>query len=663
MPPRTLRTTLLLALLCAGCGDCGGKPKAVPFKRNEALPGRDAGTATKQAAPPTVTAYEQPSAEVVIGAARITLPEHRITASVSHDLSGDGTADALLLSTDGEGAIRLHAFLGEPSGGYRAAQAPLLLWQQPGCEAGPPQVKALSSAHLLVRALTRCEPPPPPDGAPAAPATPAKDGDPRRDPYDLPDPEQEELDAPAAPTPSANAADAAEAQSQVWIVTMTRAPRKLEWLRLPADPTLLSATFSGPDADGDGHPDVRMDLAVRLGADDDEAEHLAVTWLDRPSGLGHDASQPEGTLLSLADAARGQLRKDAPRAEQTARRVLALHDRLCQGGAAPILHVGGVAGLPCGRSIALARAVSVRVAALAKQARLIEALATHAQLRDSATQDVRKVDRTRAEAALAEFPGLGGHAITRGPRLQAHRTPPVHAPRLRFDGEARLRVLSPSPASFSLATGTLTPGEGQGDNLLTSPDRRFAVTEVFRSCEGYRLRIVRASQVIAGVEAGPSIAQPLLAEAPPPAGARCPQLSTGMRNDDGGFHVLRWSGGGIVVLRGGAAAVLPTGDDGQPTGPLQSLSQAEPANLARHIPAPLRSHIPIVTKLGIALLDLNRGRAQLLRMDSTSGVSNVAVSPSGKRIAFTREDHLWIAQPAPSAPAPAAKDAGPPAGP
>ena len=49
--------------------------------------------------------------------------------------------------------------------------------------------------------------------------------------------------------------------------------------------------------------------------------------------------------------------------------------------------------------------------------------------------------------------------------------------------------------------------------------------------------------------------------------------------------------------------------------------------------------------MGIALVDLNRETTLLLRVDAATRPTDVAVSPSGRRIAFIRDGYLWIAQP------------------
>ena len=97
MTTRPLRKLLLCALLLGACDTCGSS-KPVPCKRDVAAATADAGKARAvpvAAEPPSVATYADGPAQVEIGGGRITLPDHRIAASVQYDITGDSLRDVV----------------------------------------------------------------------------------------------------------------------------------------------------------------------------------------------------------------------------------------------------------------------------------------------------------------------------------------------------------------------------------------------------------------------------------------------------------------------------------------------------------------------------------------------------------------------------------------
>ena len=138
------------------------------------------------------------------------------------------------------------------------------------------------------------------------------------------------------------------------------------------------------------------------------------------------------------------------------------------------------------------------------------------------------------------------------------------------------------PQSYDLASGELTPVGMPGDALITDPAGGFAISDDRAQLRGLPpadRATPRASSL--GVVAGrPALAEPLIAAAPPPTGARCPELSAEQRADRGGFRVLAWSARGVLLARGQALSLLALDAPGAARGPRRELPDSEAASPA-----------------------------------------------------------------------------------
>jgi hypothetical protein len=217
-----------------------------------------------------------------------------------------------------------------------------------------------------------------------------------------------------------------------------------------------------------------------------------------------------------------------------------------------------------------------------------------------------------------------------------------------FVDEGHLLLRDASARSYDLQSGTLEPTGIAAGALITDASGRLAISQVVRSCEGYRLSIVQAAQVVAGVVTGPSVAEPLFARAEPPPGARCPELSRDQRADDGGFHVLEWTSAGVLIARAESLWLLALDGAGAAVGEARALlpSDALPPLLrSGELTADGRFHA-LLTSLGIAIQDRKAGTTRLLAAPEGEGViSELALSPSGRTLAVLRGGKLLIGTP------------------
>jgi hypothetical protein len=159
------------------------------------------------------------------------------------------------------------------------------------------------------------------------------------------------------------------------------------------------------------------------------------------------------------------------------------------------------------------------------------------------------------------------------------------------------------------------------------------------------LAIVRASEVVSGVVAGRIVSRPLLEPRAPPPGAQCPgDLPATARDDDGGWRIAGWAPQGIVAIRRDEIRLVPLTVSAAPAGDPVVLDARTPA------PAPMpagrmspdAAAYALATPIGIVV---RRGdRTTVVRPEPYSAdVESVAVSPSGRRVAFVASGKAHIA--------------------
>jgi hypothetical protein len=666
------RAGLALVLLpLLGCSSCSGD-RAVPFKRGVAAgePTTDPGTG--RAVPPAATGpglpgaptppshgYPAGTARIELGGRSLSLEHGAVRAALEVTLEGDDASSLLLVLEDVAGAASL-------ARAHRAGPG----WSPPepvaalsGGGAGPAAACSLQSASLvglgtsyalaetsLDCTATATSPAAP---QPAAPAT---------------------TTAPAAPPPREPppAPAATHAQHHLWIATLEQPPRVLEHVATldpegPEQPR-VTATVQSRDLDDDGLADVLLALDVAVG---EPPTHVEIKLYNRAGGLARDTAEPERTLLELADRAKAERRSNAADAGALARRALALHGALCRESGTARLLLGTAHGLDCGASLGAGRAASVLAAVLATEGKLLDALARFQTL-DQPSYRLTDNDRERARYALKSRVDEHGYAWRAGPALEPATGPQARRGAVAFIDEGHLLLRGAPGRSYDLGSGTLEPIGIPAQIAITDPSGRFALSTVVRSCDGYRLDVVLATQVVAGMVAGPSVSEPLIARAEPPPGAHCPELTREQRADTGGLRALEWTPQGVLLARGAELLLLPLDAAAAARGEARVLAPTDAVpglSQSGELTADGRYHA-LITPLGLAIQDRKQGSTRLIAPpDGAGAITELALSPSGSILAVVQGAKVLIGtareqkpatagQPAQSAPSP--KSATPP---
>jgi len=422
-----------------------------------------------------------------------------------------------------------------------------------------------------------------------------------------------------------------------WVLDTDRTPRALEHLAWLSSrdraPGAVSLALSADDRD----EDERTDLVARVRVGEgDGATEVALTWFDRPSGLGREGGEPASTLVERSRDALRRLRRQPEQAIARSRRVLALHDALCREPGRARIEVGGVAGLPCGESDGAGRAAATIVRGHAALDQTVEALDALALTRQPG---VRMTDeRTRyVNAALEDLPATGELTLREGPALTTTLGEGVRLSALGFLDEDRVLLRGQTPSVWNAATGEVTPF-GDGGREIRDPSGRLMVAAVERTCEGYVLRIHRN---------GVPTSSPAIDDTAPPDGVDCPLRGPTARGD-GGWRALGWAPQGVLLHRGAELRVVPLDVEGRPAGPPASLDPGTPAPL----PLPpgaidsLGSHVASLEGPGVFVRRVGAEGATLLwpegwgALDGTP--TDVAVSPSGRRVAVLRGGRVYL---------------------
>jgi hypothetical protein len=452
--------------------------------------------------------------------------------------------------------------------------------------------------------------------------------------------------------------DASSAQEQpsrvYWVVTLERSPRVLDRLQvLPPGPGRvegeMSLMLSAEDRDADHHPDVVARVKLSPPADRQSID-VELVWLDRPGGLARDPTEPERSMAKQADRAAWWLERSPDRALDAAGRALLLHASLCRESEAARLVVGDGAGLSCGRSAAIGRAEAVTCAALAARGEIPAALDAYARLERGSIRLFPR-DRKLAERALDSVALSRGVKWRQGPEAGPFVGPRTRLSGLGFVDEDTLLVRGPYAFSYHLTDQSVVELQpSQGDLLVRDPSGRFAVVDIVRSCKGYHLQIVEAARVVAGVVAGPTVSEPLIRQQLAPGGAGCRSLPANLRADRGGYSVLGWTPGGVVLAGGRAGLlVLPLDAEARASNEARELGPGErpPVPLVPGAATSDGRFLALATSAGISVMQsFPRRQAWLLRPEGFSAgeAGELAVSPSGNRVALVRGGRIHIAE-------------------
>ena len=368
---------------------------------------------------------------------------------------------------------------------------------------------------------------------------------------------------------------------------------------------------------------------------------------DRAGGLARDREEPEKTLRELADQAKTSRKGNPDRAFAVAQHVLAVHAALCREAGAPRLRIARTRAR-VRTSLAAGRAATIAIATLAAQGKLQAALALYQAL-DTPAYRLLDNDRERARYAMHALVDDRSYAFRSGPLLDL-APGPAGAPR-------RDRVhRRGSHAAARTDRAQLRPGErrdraGRHRRRRHASSIRAGASSSAAWCAVARAItcvIANSAQLVAGVVTGPSVAEPLAVRADPPPGAHCPELSAEQKRDDGGIHVLDWSTRGVLLQREQALFLLALDAAGNAGEPARMLGPGDAPPALAHSGALTANgrYLAQLTPLGIAILDRTQGKTRVLAAPDGAGtISDVALSPSGRKLALLRGRQVLIGEP------------------
>ncbi|MCA9530553.1 MAG: hypothetical protein KC543_10490 [Myxococcales bacterium] len=633
-PARTARAALAaaigaLALATAGCscnhlvpfGLDAGAPTA-PAK----TPGAPSAEAPPPGAPstppaPPAQSQDAPKAETFatpvpqldVGDAKFSLTEGGVAAALITDLDDDGDQDAVLARVLPDGSLTLLVATRGPDG---FSLAPLATVDPPA-----PDAKLATS--------TSPTPAVAPDGA-GHPSAPDADA-----------PVRAVSLGPRFGAFVARFTSGDEALPVAVALRLDQPPRVLErWAVLPADgrvPGAVSLAVRGADADGDGHVD--LVATVALAPPQGPPSSVDLVWLDRPSGLSLSPDEPEQSIATLADQARGALGNAPGDALDLADRALQLRAALCASSPRARLQVGSARGVRCPRSKGAALATAVRAAALAKAGALLDALDAQRAL-DRPGLDVTDKTRAVVEGALTAAAQTEGVGLRKLGPLAAE----VDAPLSMRDDDTLLVYTSPA-RKVDLATGASSWIVRQLVPPIHDPLGRFTVGPVRRGCDGYFAPIIDAALGPQSAPLGHALIEPV----EPPSGVRCPPTPSSFAQDTGGWSLLGWAPQGLVAVRGAEVRVAPLDAHGHAAGPSFALRSGAlaPAPIAGPAITPDGRIYARALPAGLLVQTLGPGGgARLIRPEGWAAlegsVEALALAPSGRRAVAHKGAALYV---------------------
>jgi hypothetical protein len=673
---RWRRWLIVVASVLLGCSKCGPGGSAVPFKRGAASGEADAAVA--EAAPGDAQpgqAFPAQTARIELGGQPLELAQGSIRAALSRE-AGTGRSTALLVSEASEGGIALEqSTLEDKHWAAPERVAELVVTGAGGarCTLKAVRLFSLGASYAAVDCDFECPTDPAPAGAAGvAPAEPQPAVMPSR-PAAAPDapPAPDTPPAPAggpaqAPPPPAPAPPAPEpepatspalpmhAERHFWVVGLAPAPRVIEHIATDArrGDVRIEPALQSRDLDGDGNADVLLvaDIMDR----DEPPTRIELKLYDRAGGLARDREEPEKTLRELADQAKTSRKASPQRAFDVAQHVLAVHGALCREAGAPLLRIAG-RGLECGPSLAAGRAATIAIAMLAAQGKLQAALALYQAL-DTPAYRLLDNDRERARYAMHALVDDRSYTFRSGPALDLAPGPRARRGAIAFIDEDHMLLRGPTARSYDLASGAIEAVGIAADTSVVDPSGRFVVSSVVRSCQGYHLSIAGSAQLVAGVVTGPIVAEPLAVRADPPSGAHCPELNAEQKRDDGGIHVLDWSAQGVLLVREQTLLLLALDTSANASEPARVLGLGDAMPALAHSGALTANghYLAQVTPLGIAIFDRAQAKTRVLAAPDGAGtITDIALSPSGRKIALLRGRQVLIGEPRAGAVVPA----------
>jgi hypothetical protein len=605
-----LACSCLIALL--GCDACS-KEKQVPFKLDETTTKSPTAEAAPlpptppTAAPSHALTFPDGTRSIALDGRTLTRSDGSFRAALPADLNGDGTLDALLVTTDAQGRPNLGtAVLQDTQLTLQATALPLVSGPE-ACQVESVRVSRLAADLALVEWAATCT------------STPA----------------------PNAPAPTSPAGSRLER----CVISVETAPRVLLALgtRNVADSTPLGLTVASVDVDADEHADVRLDITLREAGQD--PQRVSLTFMNRPSGLARDTSEPEQTLAQLATAAGQFLPKDPSGARRAASKVLGLHRALCKESGEAELLVDGEAGVSCGPSAAAGRAALTFAIAQTRGRDLFASLDA-LQALDAPAYKVDAAQRERAHKALALLPGDTSFVWRQGPALQPADAPAVRLPSVAFIDDGQLLLRGSIARSYPIATGEVASVSLPPSVVMSDASGERAAIALTQDCEGMRLRVVPSTQIVGGlVTAAPTGPDDVLVQRPQVPDPTC---KPGASAQATGFHVLGHTSSGWLVARGAQLTLVPPAGRGDaravlPTETLPKLTAAGALSEdgTRYV---------LATREGVAVVQRGETpKVTLIRTPAscTGAPTDAALSPSGDRVAMICGGHVYYADRSP----------------
>jgi hypothetical protein len=180
---------------------------------------------------------------------------------------------------------------------------------------------------------------------------------------------------------------------------------------------------------------------------------------------------------------------------------------------------------------------------------------------------------------------------------------------------------------------------------MSAPGSRVAVIDIVRDCAGRYVRLVPASAVVSGFVAGNRGVDVELARERPVAEG----CTGGVRRPDrSGWVALGWTQGALLLAQGATLQLVPIDEGGQATGPARVLAPTEPAP-PLVVPGALSQNglrYALATSEGVAIIQRGpKPSTTLIRSPAscTGRVSDVAISPSGQRVAMSCSGRVYWA--------------------
>jgi hypothetical protein len=296
----------------------------------------------------------------------------------------------------------------------------------------------------------------------------------------------------------------------------------------------------------------------------------------------------------------------------------------------------------------------------------LQALARSEDLQRASVYALTENDRERMRYAITERTKL---AVWKpGPTVVLGAAPSVRRAAISYLGESRLLSRGmQGPISHDLATGMQEPAASTTrDSMIRDPGDKRVLTALSTRCDGVHGSIANASQVVAGVVTGAAIAEPILW--PSSLSPQACASASAMFEDAPELHVLGWTRAGVVVAVLGVLYAVPIDDANVSSKPLPisavsadvlgELGASSVGAGGRMVLVPTNAGLARVASEGTTLFGWPPGVTR-------GQVSDVAISPSGQRVAILAQGRVHFADlnEAPPAPMPVAATDAPPAPP